>query len=181
MSQTAKSRYFNIQMKKADLNLFDEDMNVKLNLATDGLNQSKRGTSSSNVKINQEPPIISQVQKNIAKIQSQVMKLENKSNLLESKIMNKIRLRDSSVQTEFQVLRLILTKERIEKLQKSLEILKVCDGSLQDGVKLSHLLGIDHNLDPTLSQYNDFINSEFNTGRLKAKFLFNRLFKNIIQ
>lgn len=109
------------------------------------------------------------------------MKLQNKGHLLESKIMNKIRLRDSSVQTEFQVLRLILTQERIEKLQKVFEVLKVCDSSLQDGVKLSHLLGIDHNLDPTLSQYNDFVNSEFNTGRLKSKFLFNRLFKNIIQ
>lgn len=181
MSQTAKSRYYNIQLKKADLNLFDEDMNTKLSLATDGLKQSKRGTQSSNVNITQEPPILSQVQKNIAKVQSQIMRLDNKVNLLESKIMNKIRLRDSSTQTEFQVLRLILTKERVEKLQKLLEVLKVCDGSLQDGVKLSHLLGVDQNLDPTLSQYNDFVNSEFNTGRLKAKFLFNRLFKSIIQ
>jgi hypothetical protein len=61
MSQTAKSRYYNIQMKKANLNLFDDDMNVKLNLATDGLNQSKRGTQGTNVNITQEPPIISQI------------------------------------------------------------------------------------------------------------------------
>ena len=73
-----------------------------------------------------------------------------------------------------------MTQERTEKLQKILEILKVCDGSLKDGLKLSHLLGIDDNMDPTLSHYNDFVNSEFNTGRLKGKFLFKRLFKSVI-
>lgn len=181
MTQTAKSTFYKILQKKEDLNLFDQDMDIRINVATDGLNSSKRGTQSSNIKIKQEPPIISQIQKNIAKVSSQILALSNQANLLESKIMNKIRLRDSATQTEFQILRLILTKERVERLEKILQILKVCDNSLQDGVKLSHRLGVDSNMDPTMCQYSDFVNSEFNTGRLKGKYVFNNLFKMIVQ
>jgi len=36
-------------------------------------------------------------------------------------------------------------------------------------------------MDPLLSEYNEFINSDFNTYRLKSKYLFNELFKNLIQ
>lgn len=32
-----------------------------------------------------------------------------------------------------------------------------------------------------MSEYNEFINSDFNTFRLKSKYLFNELFKNLIQ
>jgi len=64
------------------------------------------------------------------------LKLSNDTNLLESKVTNKIRLRESSTQTEFQVLRLILTQEKVEKLKNIVEILENCDESLTDGVKL---------------------------------------------
>ena len=107
--------------------------------------------------------------------------LEGQIRLLESKILNKIRLRESGTQVEFQVLRLILSKEQIEKLEKVLAVLRACSTSLDDGIRLSHKLGIDHNLDPLLSEYSEFINSDFNTYRLKSKVVFNQLFKNLIQ
>ena len=74
-----------------------------------------------------------------------------------------------------------MSKEYIEKLEKILTVLRACSTSLEDGIKLSHQLGIDQNLDPLLSQYNEFINSDFNTYRLKSKYLFNELFKSLIQ
>ena len=181
MARTAQARFYDIQKKKDALNIFDEHMDIKLNLATNGLVKNQRGTQKANIKITKEPPLVSQILKNTAQVQNKIIHLEGQIRLLESKILNKIRLRESGTQIEFQVLRLILSKEQVEKLEKILVVLRACSTSLEDGIRLSHQLGIDQNMDPLLSEYNEFINSDFNTYRLKSKYLFNELFKNLIQ
>jgi len=43
-------------------------MDIKLNLATNGLVKNQRGTQNANIKITQEPPLVSQILKNTAQV-----------------------------------------------------------------------------------------------------------------
>lgn len=72
-------------------------MDIKLNLATNGLAKNQRGTQSANIRITQEPPLVSQILKNTAQVQNKILHLEGQIRLLESKIQNKIRLRESGI------------------------------------------------------------------------------------